>query len=297
MKLKAIFALFNGVLVLSFFMILFMPLFLGSDYFSLFWARNWIVAVVFVLSLGALNGYFLLNWRLFRILEREEWPALVSYLEDRILGKGKVRPLYVRLIVNAYLILSNTEGIRALEAYLREKKPALIGRFSLQFGVPYLLMKDPAVSEAFFASMERGKKTRSLGWVRWNHAFSLLQLGNREEAGEKLLGLFGEAREPVLRMLSLYLLDVCAHNDREIEARVNEGRRTLRGRYTDGEMQRKISKAGDNIEVVVLSRIVQDAREWLYAGESASAGTAAEKAPAVPQSVPESQNGSNAGGH
>ncbi len=78
MKFKAIYILFNVVLVVSFLVIFLMPVFLlGSDYFSLFWTRNWVIAVVFVVTLAALNTYFLLNWGLFTRLEREDWPGLI----------------------------------------------------------------------------------------------------------------------------------------------------------------------------------------------------------------------------
>jgi hypothetical protein len=268
MKLKAIFWLFNAVLFVSFLLIFLMPLFLlGTDYFSLFWARNWIIAVVFIASLAALNSYFIVNWRLFRLLEREDWPALVSHLEDRILAKGKARATYIRMIVNAYLITSNTDGILALEAYLKEKKPALIPRFSLQFGIPYLLMKDPVVSETFFSSLLKEKKTAARDWMGWNRSFCLLQQNRHDEAKIELTGIFMRAKDPLLRMVSLYLLDVCARTDPEVARLLGESREMLKHSVPERTMRGKMARSGDNMEVVVLARIVQDACEWLYAEE------------------------------
>jgi len=270
MKFKAIYALFNAVLLISFLAIFLMPRFvLGVDYFSLFWKRNWIVAVVFVLTLGALNVYFFLNWGLFRYLEREDWPGLISYLEDRILARGMARPMYVRMILNAYLIMSNTEGILALESYLKKKRPGLVAQFSLQFGVPYLLMKEPSVSEAFFAALLADTKVAMPDWVKWNHAFSLVQQHKSESASEELLRLADAAKDPLVQMLSLYLLDVYARQDQRIEDRVKALRHVLTQRLTQAEMNRRIQKSGDNMEVVILSKIVQDARDWLYAAHDA----------------------------
>jgi hypothetical protein len=281
MKFKAIFALFNSVLIVSFLLIFLMPLFLlGMDYFSLFWGRNWPIAVVFVLTLGGLNAYFIMNWGLFRHLEREDWPALVSFLEERILSRGMARPLYVRMILNAYLITSNMEGIRALEVYMQRKKPGLIGRFSLPFGIPYLLMKDPAVSEVFFSSLLASKKTSSRDWISWNRAFSLLQLNRPEEAKAALMGLLDSVRDPVLRMLCLYLLDVFARQDPFVGARVSDGRSTLKGEWSQQRMRVKIEKSSENMEIVILSKIVQDAREWLYTEETPLAS------PPVPEITP-----------
>jgi len=75
MKFKTIYILFNAVILISFAFIFFMPLLLlGSDYFSLFVAKNWIAGVLFVITLIIINGYFLANWKLFRLLEsRGTW--------------------------------------------------------------------------------------------------------------------------------------------------------------------------------------------------------------------------------
>ncbi len=272
MKFKAIFSLFNGVLIVSFLMIFLMPLFLlGQEYFSMFWSRNWIIAVVFVLTLAALNTYFFMNWGLFKHLEKEDWPRLVSFLEDRILTRGQTRKMYIRMLLNAYLITSNTEGIRALEEYLKKKRPALIDAFSVQFGIPYLLMKDPAVSEGRFKEMLGTERISDRGWIRWNRAFSLIQLGRRDEARAELSGVLDTEREPVLRMLSLYLLDACAGQDAETAKRVEERRVSLRSAVKDSDMDKRIEKAAENVQVVILSKIVQDARSWLY-GTAPAAG-------------------------
>ncbi len=297
MKLKAIFALFNGVLVASFLIIFLMPrILLGADYFSLFWSKNWIIAVVFVATLAALNAYFISHWGLFRHLEREDWPALISYLEDRILGKGRARSLSVRMILNAYLITSNTEGIRALEAFLREKKPAMIGKFSLQFGIPYLLMKEPAVSEAFFSSLLTSRGLTSRDWVRWNHAFSILQLNKPLDAKNELVEILASAHDPVLRLLCLYLLDVFGRQDPSVAEKVAEGRARLQRELSSKQMRDRIEKSGENMEIVILSKIVNDAREWLYAPQGAAAGVpAADAAPSIaaPDAPPESGTPSN----
>ncbi len=266
MKLKAIFLLFNGVLVISFLLIFLMPLFLlGADSFSLFWGGHWIIALVFLVTLAAVNGYFGFNWKLFINLEKEDWPALVVFLEDRILRRGLAWPTHVRMLLNAYLITSNTEGILALEAFLRRRSPRLISRFSIPFGIPYLLMKDPAVSEAFFASLLAAGAPANREWVRWNRSFSLIQMGRPQDARGELSALSGAARDPVVRLLSLYLLDVLGRGDPAVERSVVEGRRGLRSAYSAQRLQQVIERSADNMEIVVLSKIVADARLWLYA--------------------------------
>jgi hypothetical protein len=269
MKFKAIFALFNGVLVISFLLIFLMPLILlGAEAFSLFWDRNWIIAVVFLFTLGILNAYFIANWGLFRLLEKEDWPGLVSYLEDRILRKGRMRSLSIRMLLNAYLVTSHTDGILALEAFLKNKRPRIISRFCIQFGIPYLLMKDPAVSEAYFAGITEGASGYSRDWMRWNRAFCLLQLSRPDEARTELVEVLERsAGDPVLRMLCLYLLGVLAKPAEKAgidEVRIRD---ELRRKTGPEEMKKRMEKSADNMEIIVLSKIIEDAREWLYADD------------------------------
>ena len=266
MKFKAIFALFNGVLLVSFLLIFFMPfILLGGEAFSIFWDRNWIIGLVFLLTMGVLNAYFIANWGLFRLLEKEDWPRLVSYLEERILGKNRIRAMPVRMLLNAYLVTSHTDGILALEAFLKKKRPRLIGRFCIQFGIPYLLMKDPVVSEAFFANVPAGASAYSRDWMRWNRAFCLLQLSKPDQARTELAhALAGSAGDSVLNMLCLYLLDVLAKPETEDGVESARSRDELRRRFGPEEMKKRIEKSSDNMEVVVLSKIIEDARQWLY---------------------------------
>ncbi len=271
MKFKAIFAAFNAVLIVSFLLIFFMPLLLiNTEAFSLFWEKQWFIAVIFVVTLGVLNGYFITNWGLFRLLEKEDWPGLVSHLEDKILARGRIRTLSVRMLLNAYLVTSHSEGILALEAFLKEKRPRLIGRFCIPFGIPYLLMKDPAVSEAFFSAVPEGANAYSRDWMRWNRAFCLLQLSRPDEAGAELSTvLAGSDGDPVLQMLSLYLLDVLPKPAGGESPETARKREALKKKFGPDAMKKRIERSSDNMEIIVLSKIVEDARTWLYAERSA----------------------------
>ncbi len=271
MKMKAIFVLLNVVLVLAFLVIFFTPLLLlGRDWFSLFWSRNWPIAIVFILTLGGVDAYFLVNWRLFRGLEREDWAGVAGFLEQRIFRKGRVLQAHVRLLLNTYLVTSNTEGILALEAYLTEKKPGAIRRFSLQFGIPHLLAKDPKDPESFFRGLLDLPHVSDRDWVKWNHAFSLLQMKEAGEARKELAALAETVSDEVLLLLTLYLLDVLAKDDAALESKVSAMREKLKVRHTLSTFQKTIEKSGGNMQVVVLSRLLQDAVSWLFAGSPAS---------------------------
>ncbi len=263
MKFKVIFLLFNVVLVVSFLVIYLMPLFIiGWDYTKVFWAANWYLPAIFFAIIAVLNVYFALNWRLFNLLEREDWASLVSYLEQEIFTKNRIRRQYVRILVNGYLVNSNTEGISRLEALVREKRPALMPSMVLSFGIPHLLKGEPAQMEEYFAEFLNDRGTRERNWVLWNHAFALMLQKRRDEARGELLSVVKASREPVLRLLSLYLLD--AFSDGDVERVLEEGKASLKKRFTPSLWQKELERAKDNVQVVILSKLVQESTEWLF---------------------------------
>jgi hypothetical protein len=266
--MKTIFLMLNAVLGIAFLVIFFTPLFLlGGDWFNLFWTRNWPIAIVFVVTLGAVDSYFLLNGRLFSSLEKEDWAGVASFLEQRIFKRGVILSAHVRLLLNTYLVTSNTEGILALQAYMGKKKPSLIPRFSLPFGIPHLLAKDPADPELFFRQLLGMHRVADRDWVAWNHAFCLLQLKKTGEAREELALLVERVSDPVLLLLVVYLLDVVTKGDADLETRAAAKREELRKKNTPATFQKAIEKSGGNMQVVVLSRLLQDAVQWLFASE------------------------------
>lgn len=275
MKMKAIFLLLNAVLGIAFLVIFLTPFFLvGGDWFSLFWTRNWPIAVVFVLTLCVVDSYFLVNWKLFSGLEREDWGEVAGFLEDRIFKRGWISAARVRLLLNTYLVTSNTEGILALEAYLAGRKPGIIPRFSLPFGIPHLLSREPKDAEAWFRGMLSRPRLADRDWVSWNHAFSLLQTKESDAARTELSALVDRVSDPVLLLLTIYLLDVLARNDAALESRVSSKRDMLKAQHTQASFQKAIEKSGANIQVVVLARLLQDASRWLFTAppEPAAAG-------------------------
>ena len=142
----------------------------------------------------------------------------------------------------------------------------LMGIGSLSFGIPHLLAKDPKDPEAFFRSLLANPRVADRDWVAWNHAFSLLQMKSKEDARRELSELSERVTEPVLLLLVLYLLDVLAKDDAALEQRVAGLRERLSKGQTPASFQKTIEKAAGNMQVVVLSKLLQDAVQWLFAG-------------------------------
>ena len=265
MKFKTIFILFNIVIIISFLIIYLMPLFmLGWEYTSDFWAKNWFLPVIFVAVIGGLNAYFISNWTLFRYLEAEEWEPLIEYLEAKIYSRGRLRSQYVRILINAYLVRGRAGEITRLKEKAEEKRPGLLEKFTLQFGIPYILENDSAGMKEFFGRFLNHDGGREGRWIRWNYAFACFLEEDREEAKKMLLPLAREARDPLLNLLSIYLLEPFSSSDEEAGEAVGAGAKKLLDKYDRDSWEKELGRGKDNVYIVILSRLLGEATEWLF---------------------------------
>jgi hypothetical protein len=265
MKFKTIFILFNAVIVAAFLFIFLLPLtLLGPEYFRMFIQKNWIAAVLFLLTLIIINGYFFYNRKLFHLLEREDWPELIRLLEDSIYRKGRLRRTACRMLLNAYLITANTGPIAALEARVRRDRPALLKPLALLFGLPYLLRNEPEAAESYFGPLAAEAGVADRGWIRWNYAFSLMQQKKYDRARGELLGLLQNRPESVLRLLTLYLLNSYEQAHPEVREPIERGREELARRWSAEQWRHKLENPGGNPQVSLLAPILREAQEWLF---------------------------------
>jgi hypothetical protein len=264
MKFKFIFILFNLIIVLSFLAIYFMPLImLGWDYTKVFWGRNWGLPLFFIGVIGLLNAYFILNWKVFTLLEREDWPALITHLEHRIYEKKLIFSQQVKILINAYLVRSELDAIGKLEDFIRDRKPKLLPRSALAFGIPHLLRNDSKLMERYFSQFIH-IRGRDGAWVRWNYAFALILKGEKEESEVVLAGVCAEKTEPVLSLLSIYLL----HSLKPAPGRaalVEKGRIRIKGRYTQNQWAREVERSKSSVQIVILQKLIEEATGWLFA--------------------------------
>jgi len=286
MKFKTIYILFNAVILLSFGFIFLMPLLLlGSDYFALFVSKNWIAGVLFLLTLIIINGYFLWNWKLFRLLESEDWRGLIHLLEYRVFQKGRCRKATVKMLINAYVVTSNVDKISALESHLREKKSTLLRTFALQFGIPYLLkMKDePKAAETYFGRAAEGTNVPHRDWLRWSYASALLLERQFDAAKVTLQELLDSKIDPVLQLLAVHSLSFFAGTDPRLAERVEGDRKALAQRFTSAQWDRRIESNSKNIQIVLFNGIIRDAKSWLFEQPGATAGKVAGSAEHPPK--------------
>ncbi len=275
MKFKTIFLIFNAVVLISFLFVFLAPLLiLGMDYAGLFFTKNWFLAISFFAVLGAMNLFFAYNWRIFSLLEREDWPALSTYLSSLIFERARVSNRNVKVYVNALLLLSDLEGIAKLEALLRDKKPSVLRRNALLFGITKLLKGDFREAADFLAPYAGLKACDDPDWLLFDLAFARLVLKEWQNAYAILIGLI-KGRSRLLRILCAYYLQLVAE-----KLPAADSQRALSASQTIKETSlKKLSrKAWEalceegmlDIKGVVLSKMVADAGAWLYEGKNAN---------------------------
>lgn len=272
MKFKTIFILFNAILIFSFAFIFLMPFFLlGLDYSIPFWTKNWPLFTFFAAVLVGFNVFFGRNWRLFTLLEAERWDELGALLEDRVFVKKRRDRRTVRLLVNTSLLRGDVATIERLEGALRAEKPEALRRDAVIFGAARLLRNDAKESVRFLSEYADGKGVENAAWIKFHHAFALVLDKRAVEATAPLEASVG-ARDPVLSLLSAYLLgSLCAvsaaggERDR-LKAVAEAERSRLAGRYSARAWAREIERAKSEVHIVILSKILDEASEWLYKG-------------------------------
>jgi hypothetical protein len=274
MRFRVLVIIFNAVVVLSFGLIFLMPMFvLGWEYAQSFWSSNWPFGGAFVVVLLGLNGYFIYNWRVFSLLEREDWTELQQLLEGEVFERKQFGRQRVKILINTYVLNNAIQNIRQLEAFLRTARPNLVPRFSLELGIPYLLSQDQAAMERYYGELKDAPRCSEPVWVRWNYAFALLLPGEEgidqakiSQAQGVLRAILAESKDPLQKVLSAYLLKSQSADDSALSAEIEQERNKIARSVTPEGFDRYVEKRRENIQVLMLSRLIEDTKEWLYSG-------------------------------
>lgn len=274
MKFRTIFILFNIVIVASFVFVFFLPIFLlGPGSWEAFWKGNWYLALVFFALIAGLNAFFIFNRKTFLLVEREDWSELSAHLVRLMFPKSRFSSSRVRLLVNAYLLRSDIEGIERLESELAAKRPDILRKNALLFGVTRLLRNKSEDAEAFFKPYLEAKDVESLAWLRFDFGFSLVLQKKLAEA-LPYLEEGSRASDPVLGIVSAYLLgSVGAASAREeadqaaLADAAEATRKRLRSRYTTAKWSKEVERSKSEVHIVILSKLIDDAGRWLFAAE------------------------------
>lgn len=278
MKFRFLFVLFNGITLFFIALVFLIPFIVfGTGFALIFWRSSWPLGAVLVLLLLGMNGYYFAGRRLFLLLEREDWPALVQYLEGRVFRDRRYSPNLVRLLANTYLVLSDSGAVMSLERKVAIARPALVDANALIFGVARILCKDNAGAARFFSRRLDSAKTESAEWVRWYYGFSLLLNRQFSTAGEQFSLLVHDSRDAVITGISAYFLDgtlrkVLPEQDENYRSAANDGRiRVRKALPSRGAWRKETKKLQTEVYAVVLLKYIEEAADWLYQEQGAAA--------------------------
>ena len=270
MKFKYIIIGFNIIIIFFLLIVTLVPIFvLGMDSARRFFLSGWPVALILLATLVGLNVFFLFNRRLFLLLEREDWPALVDYLERRVYDGKRYSRRLVRLLANSYVIMSDSAGVLRLERKLALAKPALVESNALVFGAARILGGNPVAAAAFFsARLEKGKADEPQ-WVRWYYGFSLLLSRSFDKAEAEFRDLAAAGDDALVIGLSAWFLSdtLCkfSANQEECRAAAEQGRRRVREKLKSAEdWQKEASKIETEVHAALIKKYIDQSAAWLF---------------------------------
>lgn len=276
MKFTSVFILFNSIILIFLAFVFIVPsLVLGFEDGLTFWQAVWPLALLLTLLLGGLDAFYFYNRRLLFLLEREDWPALTQYLEQRIFRRGRYASPLVRLLASSYLVLSDYPAALALENKAAIANPAAVARNALIFGSARILSRNYSAAAHFFAEQlepGRGKRRRrpDRPWLELCQGYALLLDGQYESAAERLKPLARASADALIAGLAAYFLDEyllrgLAGQAYEISSAANEGRERVRKALPlRAAWDKERSAIETEVHGVILSRYLGMAAVWLY---------------------------------
>lgn len=270
MNFKAIFLLFNIIILLSFAFIIILPfILLDAEYTRMFWSSNWYLAAVFFAFFAGINVYFLRFWKVYQLLEQEDWANLQAYLKAEIFERQRFRSQYLRLYIHNAVVRSKPAEILELKQLLKEKNSRMYARFGLLLGLPYILENNHAEMEKFYSGL-RGRVTgNDAVWIEWLYVFSVFLQHRLEETRPLLEKIISRRRDYLLRAMALYMYDAAAYRDSESLDFLATEKARLKA-VDSRKLMSILEKEKENVVVLILDQFIRDALNALYADKETS---------------------------
>ncbi|MDR0374494.1 MAG: hypothetical protein LBH85_02060 [Treponema sp.] len=271
MKIKTMFIIFNSIVVC--FMVIVGATFGIENSMRTLGVQLWGLFTLCVVVLVAFDAYYLVNAKLLSFLEKEDWPALVQYLETQTLTKGRYSSRSVRLLAQAYLILSDTASLVNLENKIALAKPRLVETYALIFGTARLLEKNMASAASFFFARIHSRKLNKadLLWLRFYYGFSMLLDWRFSEAAEEFIILTKISNDMVISglaawFLSDYLVKTLPDRNVDITAAIEAARKQVKEAVYDlQQWNAKVSRLQKEPHVAIIIQYLHKAGAWIFA--------------------------------
>ena len=269
MKFKSIYIFFSITLFILLFILILIPRLSGSPDND-FWSFYYLLIILWVLLFSLVNVLYFLNRKLFSLMESENWPALIRYLENRIIQKGRYSTRLVRLLANTYLELSDTAGVMNLENISGIVKPLVVDENVLIFGLARILSRDISGAVRFYQSRRENANPQIRDWVCFYYAFSLILAKEYKQASIELKILARMSKNMLITALSAYFLDgVLSHvlPDLYVEFRdisYSARTRVLKSLPNFDSWRRELSHLSKEFYFTSLQKYTDKTKEWLY---------------------------------
>jgi len=223
--------------------------------------------VIIVIILVSFTVFFFLNYRLFSLLEREDWPALAYYLEQELFVKGKYSIRKVQLLASSYMVISDYSSVLKLESKAMLVKPITVAKNAMIFGAARVLNGNYKEAAAFFR-----KYIEKNDWLRWYYGFSCLLGGVFSQAESEFTSLVTTSRNPLITGLSAYFLanNLIRHSLKSEECRTaaeNGCTRVVEKLKKSANWYKKVKKSASEIHIAVIRKYVDETGKWLFSQE------------------------------
>ena len=273
MKFKYLIIVFG--IIIAFFLVILAMLpgaLLESEAAASFRNIIWPMFLLLILALIGMVVYFLFNYRLLSLLEREDWPALAFYLEQKIYGKGRYNSRNVRLLATSYLVMTDYIGILRLESKAIIAKSSVVEDNILLFGVTRVLSGSHSEAAAFFRThLEKGllRKAKEEQWLRWFYGFSQMLAGFFSQAEPEFISLAISSSNALVTGLSSYFLyhTLARQSLRPAECRTvaENGRERVAKMVINQEgWKKEIEKSRTEVHITIIMKYINEAGVWLF---------------------------------
>ena len=221
------------------------------------------------LLLTSMSIYFFINYRLFSLLEREDWPALAYYLEQKIYVKNNYSDRNVRLLASSYLVISDFQSVLKLESKAILAQPSVIYKNILIFGAARILSGSHADAAVFFKTNMGKCEKKDKQWLNWFYGFSLLLSGDFNQAEPDFSSLAVSSDNALITGLSSYFLynTIEKHSinpDKCREIAENGRKRVINAVKTIENWGKETDKVGAEIHIAIIRKYLFEAGKWLF---------------------------------
>jgi hypothetical protein len=251
-------------------MLFFLP---ARSEFLLYFRHFFLPLISFILlAFVCVIIFLLLNYRLFSLLEREDWPALSYYLENKIYTKGKYSARNVRFLAISYLVILDYASVFKLENKAIHAKPYVIEKNILIFGAVRILNGSLKEAVDFFrVHLKKGKKNER-PWIRMFYGFSLLLCGAFNRAEHEFSYVAISSKNMLICGLSVYFLGASILNysqkPDECKLIVENGRNRIIRKYKSVRgWEKEAEKVEEDIYAVIIKKYINEAGKWFFPPE------------------------------